>query len=341
MEVNIKTAIEIATAMLHIGEPFMLVGAPGVGKTDIVTQACDELGYDLLVEHPVLSDPTDMKGLPWIKEGADCATFVPFGNVHRIVNATEPLVVFIDDIGQAAPAVQASYMQPILARRINGHDVPDCVRFVAATNRRQDRAGVSGVLEPVKSRFATIIHLQPDRDAWMDWAAQNGIRPEIRAFINWKPEVFHRFEPSADITNSPCPRTWAAASRLTDTALTGAALTAAIAGAVGDGAAAEFIGFLNVYGELPSYESIAEDPANAVVPLGVSSLYAVAAMVAENTPTTGTKGLNAAFEYAKRLPEEFGVLLVRDIVRANKNVVKAKVFIEFLRTDLGKLISGR
>jgi len=334
MEVNIKTATEIATAMLQTGEPFMLVGSPGIGKTDIITQACEALNYGMLVEHPVLSDPTDMKGLPWIKKGKDCATFVPFGNVHRIINAKRPLVVFIDDIGQASPAVQASYMQPILARRINGHDVPDCVRFVAATNRRQDRAGVSGILEPVKSRFATIIHLQPDREAWMDWAVENKVRPEIRAFINWKPELFFKHEPTADITNAPCPRTWAAASRLTDTGLTGHSLIAAVAGAVGDGAATEFVGFLNVYGELPTYDEIASDPAGATVPMGVSSLYAVAAMVAENT-TTG-KSLNAAFTYALRLPEEFGVLLVRDIVRANKNVVKSREFLEFLKTDLGK-----
>jgi len=338
MDTNIKDAIQIATAMLTTGEPFLLVGSPGIGKTDIIEQATEALGYDLLVEHPVLSDPTDMKGLPWIKEGAECATFVPFGNVHRIIHATKPLVVFIDDIGQAAPAVQASYMQPILARRINGHDVPDCVRFVAATNRRQDRAGVSGILEPVKSRFATILHLSPDCDAWMDWAAANGVRPEIRAFINWKPDCFHRFEPTADITNSPCPRTWAAASRITGLGLSGSALRAALAGAVGDGAATMFAGFLNVYGDLPTYESIAADPHNAQVPMGASSLYAVAAMVAENTDN---KTLGVAFAYAPRLPEEFGVLLVRDIVRADKNVVRRKEFTEFLRTDLGKLVSGR
>jgi len=338
MDIDIKTAVEIATAMLSKGEPFLLVGSPGIGKTDIITQACDTLGFDMLVEHPVLSDPTDMKGLPWIKEGAECATFVPFGNVHRILNAKKPLVVFIDDIGQASPSVQASYMQPILARRINGHDVPDCVRFAAATNRRQDRADVSGVLEPVKSRFTTIIHLSPDCEAWMEWAVVNGIRPEIRAFINWKPELFHRFEPTADITNSPCPRTWAAASRLADTGLKGSALHAAVAGAVGDGAATELIGFLHAYGELPSYDEIAAAPDTARIPVGVSSLYAVAAMVADNT-TNAT--LKTAFTYALRLPEEFGVLLIRDIVRANKNVIKRPEFLAFLKTELGKLISGR
>jgi hypothetical protein len=48
---------------------------------------------------------------------------------------------------------------------------------------REDRAGVSGILEPVKSRFTTIIEMEPDVDDWTNWATSNNIRPEIIAFI--------------------------------------------------------------------------------------------------------------------------------------------------------------
>jgi hypothetical protein len=57
-------------------------------------------------------------------------------------------------------------MQLILARRVNSFTLPDCVSFVAASNRRQDKAGVTGILEPVKSRFATILEVSPDLDDW-------------------------------------------------------------------------------------------------------------------------------------------------------------------------------
>ena len=42
----------------------LIVGAPGIGKTEIINQACDEAGMQMIVSHPVVSDPTDYKGLP-------------------------------------------------------------------------------------------------------------------------------------------------------------------------------------------------------------------------------------------------------------------------------------
>ena len=68
---------------------------------------------------------------------------------------------FLDDLGQAPMSVQAAAMQLILARRINGFKISDKVIFMAATNRREDKAGVTGILEPVKSRFAWIVELVP------------------------------------------------------------------------------------------------------------------------------------------------------------------------------------
>jgi MoxR-like ATPase len=194
--------------------PILLVGKPGVGKSDVVAQAAAEAGADLLISHPAVADPTDAKGLPWAEAGATHATFLPFGDLAQAMAATKPLVWFLDDLGQASPAVQASFMQLILARRVNGHKLPECVVFVAATNRREDRAGVSGILEPVKSRFATIVEMEPGLDDWTVWATQNSIRAEVIAFLRFRPELLIDFKPTADMKNSPCPRTWASASKI-------------------------------------------------------------------------------------------------------------------------------
>ena len=37
----------------------LIKARPGVGKSDIVAQTCAELGVDLIISHPVVSDPTD------------------------------------------------------------------------------------------------------------------------------------------------------------------------------------------------------------------------------------------------------------------------------------------
>src|SRR5271166_284314 len=67
-------------------EPLLISGAPGVGKSDIVAQACAEANADCLIMHPVVSDPTDFKGLPWVSDGG--ATFLPFGELQTLINAT-------------------------------------------------------------------------------------------------------------------------------------------------------------------------------------------------------------------------------------------------------------
>ena len=120
-------------------EPFLLVGSPGVGKTEIVQQVAASLGVRCIVTHPVVDDPVDYKGLPGIvpSESGPRAEFLPFGDLAQLMSASEPTLVLMDDLGQATPAVQAAIMQLVLARRINGHAISEHVTFAAATNRRE------------------------------------------------------------------------------------------------------------------------------------------------------------------------------------------------------------
>src|SRR5262249_18048951 len=154
-------------------KPILLTGAPGVGKTKLVEQAASKCDADIIVCHPAVSDPTDVKGLPWISEDKKHATFLAFGEIARAIAATKLTVLFPDDLGQASPAVQASWMQLFLGRRVNGHVLPDCVTFIAATNRRTDKAGVQGILEPVKSRFLSIVNVDADLDDLCNFAIDN------------------------------------------------------------------------------------------------------------------------------------------------------------------------
>src|SRR6185437_7083804 len=179
--------------------PVLIVGKPGVGKSDVVGQASVDADAEILISHPAVADPTDAKRLPWAEPGAAVATFLPFGDLAQAMSAKKPLVWFLDDLGQASPAVQASFMQLILARRVNGHALPKEVVFIAATNRREDRAGVSGILEPVKSRFAAIVEMDVDTDDWTTWATHNDIRAEVVAFMRMRPELLCDFKPTGDM----------------------------------------------------------------------------------------------------------------------------------------------
>jgi hypothetical protein len=301
--------------------PVLLAGPPGVGKSDLVMAAAEAAGADCQVFHPVTADPTDFKGLPAIVGNA--AEFLPYGDLRALLSAERPTVAFLDDLGQAPAAVQAAAMQLILARRINGFRLPDTVTFIAATNRRQDKAGVTGILEPVKSRFATILELMPDLDDWTQWAFTAGVPAEIVAFLRFRPGLLHDFKATADLVNSPCPRTWANAGRLVALGLTD---VETLAGAIGHGAATELVAFLRVYHSLPSIDGILLNPDTAAVPTDPSALYAVSVALASRA--SGQNG-ERVIGYASRLPAEFSVLCVRDAHRRCPDIANCRAFVEW------------
>jgi len=303
--------------------PLLIKGAPGIGKTQVLTQACLETGTELIVSHPVVSDPTDYKGLPFPTKDGTEATFLPFGDLLKLINADKPTVFFLDDIGQASSSVQASLMHLLLARRINGHRVSDQVIFLAATNRRQDRAAVQGILEPVKSRFASILELEVNVDDWVEWAIENDMSTELIAFIRYRPNLLHDCKPTADIINTPNPRTVAAVGMMMNAGLPKDTEYEMISGAAGEGFAAEFLGFLKVYRDLPDIEKLIADPENAIVSDEPSALFAVCSALSAAAKKSNFGNI---IKYTDRLPGEFQVLLIKDAIKRSKSLSNTKEF---------------
>lgn len=324
--------------------PVLVIGGPGVGKTSIVGQAAKAAKNDLVISHPAVADPTDAKGFPWVEQGAKVATFIPFGETARVLGAKKPTTWFLDDLGQAPPAVQASYMPWLLARQVNGHRLPDHVTIIAATNRRTDRAGVSGVLEPVKSRFAAIVELEPDLDEWCQWALrQPNFPPALVAFLRFKAGdgLLYKFTPTADLVNSPSPRTWEATAQWMMRNLPASVAMEAYKGAVGEAAAVELAAFLQMYAQLPNIDAILMDPDRAEVPNALNVLYAVTTALASKTTTTT---FTRIARYAQRLVDmgkaEFAVLMLRDAIRREPSVQTTPAFTKLVAGELGQLMSG-
>jgi len=317
---------------------FLVKSAPGVGKTDIITQACNETETRVVVTHPVVSDPTDYKGLPFMIEekGVKKAEFLPFGDLLELIKATKNTVFFMDDLGQAPPSVQAAVMQLILGRKINSHQVADCVSFLGATNRKEDKAAVTGILEPVKSRFRTIIELEANVEDWIVWAAKNDIPPEMIGFIRWRPELLHNFTPTQDMTNSPCPRTIENVAHWVKAKLPKEMEMEVYEGAAGEGLAAELVGFLKMYRELPDLDEIIKNPEKAKVPTEPNIVYAICAGIARKATSENMENI---VKYAGRIPPEFSVLLVRDSVNFNEEVVETEAFINWASDNEDVLVA--
>lgn len=321
--------------------PIMITGAPGIGKTDIVHAASNAANADCIVMHPVVSDPTDFKGMPWVKDGV--AEFLPFGDLNRLMHADKLTLCFMDDVGQASNAVQAALMQLVLARQINGQKISDQVVFVTATNRRTDRAGVSGILEPLKSRFVTIVELVPDLKDWITWALspEANIVPQIIAYLRLRPEHLSDFRPTSDLVNSPSPRTWSHLSKLISLDLPQTMRLQAYAGAIGEPTAVEFASFERVWQSMVSPDVVLSNPKAAPIPSEPSALYALATALAMRVTKDS---MQRYVTYIDRLigdnKAEFAAVSMQTAITRDQNLANTGAYIQAMAGSLGKLMIG-
>lgn len=345
ISISPKKASLLLAAYISTCTPILLTGAPGVGKSSIVEAAAKAGGFDLILSHPVVSDPTDAKGLPWPSKDGESAIFLPFGDLDQAIRATKPTVWFLDDLGQASPMVQSSYMQLLLARRVNGHKLPDCVTFAAATNRRSDRAGVTGILAPVLSRFGSVVEIQVSVDDWTEWALGANMPAELISFLRFRPELLHVFDGAKranDMENFPCPRTWENVGKILNMALPEDLEFVAMAGAVGEGAAIEFRAFLTMLrSSLPNPDKIILDPDNAPIPTRPDMLWAVCTALSKKA---SVMNCGRIFRYAERLNAdgkgEFATLMVKDITRMRPSVSETPDWARLAVSDFGKSFLG-
>jgi hypothetical protein len=319
----------------------LLVGPPGIGKTDIVTSVAKDLGYDLVLSHAVVEDPTNYKGLGAIVDGK--AVWLPFGNLRQIVETKKPTVFFLDDLGQAPQAVQSAIMQLVLSRRVDEHKVSDTVAFVAATNGKGHRAGVGNFLEPLKDRF-TIIKVEPNVDDWINWALGNDMPAEMIAFIKYRPHFLTSWPQENDDQKTLTEKT-AQLSKAAQTmgkiatprgiARIGKHLVDGLpknleydtfVGDTGEAFATEVLGFLKVFRSLPNPDLVLMHPETAEIPEDPATMYALCGALAHRASETS---ISRIVTYGNRLKDAFSVLLIQMAVGKDRQVVNTKAFINW------------
>ena len=296
----------------------LIKGKPGVGKTSIVQQVSDELGYECYISHPSIQSPTVYMGLGVYDRENQKAKFLPYDFLERLVHADKPTVAFLDDFGQALPSVQAAIQNLLSSRQVGDHKVSDNVVFIIATNDRNQGAYVNGVLSTIKSRCGTILQLDTDAEHWLNWAVKNGIRPEVTGFIRLRPEMLCQFEVSNEIVNFPCPRTVENVSKILDMECNDFLKNVAIIGAVGEGFATEFEGWLRLYKNMVSPDYIIANPTTAEVPEG-DALIAITSALAYKA---NKENLGAIMTYGERLSPEYNVNMIEYYIMAKNPKLK-------------------
>jgi hypothetical protein len=269
----------------------------------------------------LLLDPVDLRGLPFLGRDGRSKWATP-----DFLPQDGEGILFLDELNAAPAMVQASCYQLVLDRRLGEYTLPDGWSIVAAGNRDSDRAVTTRMPTPLRNRF---VHLdfEVDLQEWCEWAIRAGIRPEVIAFLRFRPALLSTFDREA--TAFPSPRSWEFVSRILD-ALDSASNFAIehelMAGAVGLGAATELSGFLHIFRELPDTDEILMSPHQAPVPDEPSAQFAVASALARCASDTN---FDRICTYLDRLPTEFRILCVRDATLRDSTLRSTGAYVRF------------
>jgi len=303
---------------LDLGQPIFLWGAPGVGKSDLIANLAVRRKEELRDVRLNMMDPTDLKGLPFKsshgvgKKARDvCAWLTP-----DFLPTEGKGILFLDELNSAPPSVQAAGYQLILNRRLGDYFLPDGWNVVAAGNRAGDRAVVHAMPSPLANRF---VHLDftIHNDDWHEWADKHEINNIVTGFLRYRPALLHKYDPKENPRAFPTPRSWSFASKLVGSdALSGEDFHEVLKGTVGEGAAVEFVAYMQVYRNLPTAAEIIKKPLEIPVPGSdkQAERYATVSMLNEHVDA---KTIAPIMQYVNRFPPEFQVCFMRTMLVRN------------------------
>jgi midasin (ATPase involved in ribosome maturation) len=296
--------------------PVFIWGPPGVGKSDVVAAVAHTNDMQLADIRLNLLDSVDLKGFPTKNKAGTQMSWLP----PDFLPTEGKGILFLDEMNSAAPSVQAAAYQLILNRRIGDYVLPDGWSMVAAGNREGDRSVVNRMPSALANRF---VHLDFDVnvDDWAAWALDHKVHADLLAFIRFKSDLLHKFDPSQKAF--PSPRSWMFVNDLLHSTLDKNTEYELFKGTIGEGATAEFVSFLELIRDLPTIEAILKDPEKIAVPESPAVRYAL-------TTSLGMQAEKANFErmmkFVLRLPVEFQVVFIRDTVKRSKECMSSKAF---------------
>ncbi|RWC91703.1 MAG: MoxR family ATPase [Mesorhizobium sp.] len=315
---NLITARAVVESYLDADIPVFKWSPPGVGKSSLIKQITRDRGWGLVDFRCSTRDPVALMGIP-SAETETTRWKVPdeFPQVER--DGKEG-ILFLDELNTAAPSMQAAAFGLVLDRKVGEYTVPAGWRVVGAGNRQSDRAAAQRMPTALANRFAHV-DIDPDVDTTTRYFNERGIDPMMIAFLRFRPGMLHMMEGS-DLRAFPTPRSWEQAAKVIkkDNRLH------MITGLVGEGAAAEFEGFIRVYSTLPSLDQVIAHPETTVVPTEPAARFAIAAGLARKAKKDN---FAAIMTYIRRLPREFEVMMTVDAVRRDGDLGKTQAFIDW------------
>lgn len=279
------TTLRVIRAASRARVPALIWGSPGGGKSETIEGLAALEGVPCEVVIGSQREPADFNGLPSREtndDGKTVTVYAPPAFAQRLFDAGKGFC-FLDEMSTAAPSTQASMLRVIKDFYVGDLRLPDDVYILAAANDADEAADGWELAPPTANRF---MHL-PWKVSHEDWVTgmtigfdkllstydlsvvtpdeerQRAKRVLVASFIRANPTHFHKVpsDPTKAGKAWPSPRTWDYLARVIaylrddDTE----AILQAASGLVGDGAAVEFLTWVE-HDDLPNPADVLADP---------------------------------------------------------------------------------
>ena len=230
---QIKNAITAYLSKDALGEyeiplgqqrPVFLLGAPGIGKTAIMSQIAQELGIGLVAYSMTHHTRQSALGLPQLSTreyGGRSVTVTQYTMSEIIAAVYDTMertgvregILFLDEINCVSETLMPSMLQFLQFKAFGQHRVPDGWIIVTAGNPPAYNRSVREFDVVTLDRLKRIV-VEPDYDVWKEYALARQVHPAVLTYLDVRKDNFYRVESSVSGKQFVTARGWEDLSRM-------------------------------------------------------------------------------------------------------------------------------